>query len=55
MQSRAAASFAKLEEIKNTQSMAKLNKLMGNKSAYDKLNQSVDSNAQSDGSLYAQG
>jgi acetolactate synthase-1/2/3 large subunit len=32
-------------EIKNTQSMAKLNKLMGNKSAYDKLNQSVDSNA----------
>ncbi len=45
MQSRAAASFAKLEEIKNTQSMAKLNKFMGNKSAYDKLNQSVDSNA----------
>ena len=37
--------------------MAKLNKMMGNKSAYDKLNQSVDSNvdAQSDSSLYAAG
>ena len=29
MQSRAAASYAKLEEIKNTQSMAKFNKMIG--------------------------
>ena len=37
--------------------MAKFNKMIGNKSAYDKLNQSVDSNAdaQSDASLYAAG
>ena len=37
--------------------MARINKMMGNESAYDKLNQSVDSNvdAQSDASLFAAG